>query len=195
MAIHQLPSDLIISDVDITQSTPQFVTSALNKKRRSKDRGIHQLKGSFNITVTGDREQRRFDSWLLKMRGRLNQFPLVLGNRFSVDPSRLQNVTLGSSASIGATSLNIAGFFGNIWEGDYFTLPNDTKVYMAQNDLTSSGGTLQIYPPLRQAQLINTGLVFENIEVLAMLDADEQPVSYTEGGIITEYACKWEEYV
>lgn len=195
MATYTLPTDIIISNVEITQSTPQFVTTSLNKKTRAKDRGIHQIKGTFDITITGDREQRRFESWLLKMRGRLNQFPIELGGRFSAAPTRVRNVTLASGAAVGATSLSISGFVGTIWEGDYFNLPNDTKLYMALNDLSGAGGTLNIHPPLRQSQLINTSLETENVQVLAMLDADEQPVSYTEGGIITEYSCKWEEYL
>lgn len=193
MAILDLPSGIIISDVIVTQITPQFVTTSLNNKRRVKTRGIHQLSGSFKVRVSGDREQRAFDAWLLGMGGRLNQFNLKLGGRFTAETSRVRNVNLSTNVGIGANKLSLANFIGNVWAGDYFNLPNDSKVYMAMNDMSGSGGILNIYPPLRQQQLTNTTLQLNDVNVLAMLDADEQPVTYSEGGIITEYDCKWRE--
>lgn len=195
MAVYDLPQGIIKTSLEVTQSTPQFKTTSLNKKRRSKDRGIHQLKGKIDFKLTGEREQRRFEAWLLKMRGTLNQFNLVLGNRFSAPTNRLNNVRLDSDAGIGAITLNIGGFTGELWEGDYFTMPNDTKVYMALNDLSSSGGTLNIYPALRVAQLTNTRLTTYDVPIRAMLKTDEQLIVYNEAGLITDYTCDWEEYL
>lgn len=195
MAVYDLPTDIIVSNVEVTQSTPQFVTTSLNNKRRTKNRGLHQFKGTFDITITGDREQRRFEGWLAKMGGRLNQFNLILGGRFTVNSTRLRNVTLSTDAGVGSTTLNVSSFIGDLWEGDFFKLPNDNKVYVALNDLSSVGGVLNVQPPLRLQQTAGAPMEFENLSVLAMLDSDEQPVTYAEGGIITEYSCKWEEYL
>lgn len=194
MAVYPLPSDLIISDVKIDHFTPQFVTQSLNLKRRSKDRDLHQLRGTFNIKIVGERQQRQFESWLGKMKGRLNQFEINLGGRFAVPRSRLQEPRTSTLANVGSNEIILSAFTGQIWEGDFLKLPNDNKVYMALNDVTGSG-TLNIMPSLRQSQQPNTQLTMNEVTIIAMLDDDNQSITYSEGGIITDFTCAWKEYV
>lgn len=194
MAVYDLPSGLIISNVNLTHHMPQFVTTSLNLKRRAKDRDLHQLKGTFDVTIASDRDLRRFESWICKLKGRLNQFNLSLGGRFSVPTSRLTNPLLSVDVGTGAVSVSLVAFGGEIWEGDMINFPNDTKTYIAQNDL-SGGGVLNIMPSLRQPQVANSRINMNDTIVTAMLVSDTQPIEYSEAGIITKYTCTWEEYL
>lgn len=194
MAVYDLPSGLIISNVTLKHYTPQFITTSLNLKRRGRDRDIHQLQGTFDVTIASDRDLRRFESWLCKMGGRLNQFNLRLGGRFAIPTSRLTEPTISTPVGIGATSITLYAFNGEIWEGDMLNLPNDTKTYIATNDL-SGGGVLNVKPSIRQQQIANTQVTMNNPTVTAMLDEDIHPIEYSEAGIITSYTCAWKEYL
>lgn len=197
MAIYDLPKDpnIIISDVDITHYTPQFATTSLSLKRNAKDRGLHQLQGSFKVTIAGERQQKKFESWLLKMRGRLNQFNLKLGgSRFSAESHIASEPVLNQNVDIGNTSISITGFSTEVWEGDFFNLLNDNKVYMFVEDATNAG-RVDVIPPIRTTQLSGGLVSMLDVNVLCMLTDDRQQINYNHAGKILEYTCNWEEYV
>lgn len=194
MALVELPSGILISNVEVTHYTPQFVTTSLNLKRNSKDRGIHQLRGTFDVTVSGERENKKFESWLVKMKGRLNYMNLDLGGRFSAASHLSQNPQIAVDTPIGTTQVNVKNIVGEIWEGDFVNFLNDPKVYVIGNDLVGSGN-ISITPALKTIQLNNAVTQMQNVIVRANLTEDMQTLSYNEGGIITEYTCTWEEFL
>lgn len=193
MAIVNLPDGIIISNVNVEHHMPQFVTQSLNLKRTAKDRDIHQLKGTFDITIDDARIQRRFESWLTRMKGRLNQFELELGNRFSASDHLNSVPNVSANTGVGANSIALSNIAGEIWEGDFINFLNDPKVYIIQSDLTSGNGTVNIYPSLRQEQFRDSVVNMSSVIVRAQLTKDAHMVDYTEGGAIHTYSCEWEE--
>ena len=184
-----LPSNLIISNVQIKHDTPVFYNESINRKGNSYDRGVHQLKGSFDVTIQTEEHQRAFESFLIKARGRLNPFYISLGKRFSTN---INNLFLDGIHSIGQNQLGFGLGVGTIYDGTMFTLANDDKVYMTVQDYTHAQ-PIEIFPPLRKAQPDGAAATFRDIKVLARLESDIQMVDYEEAGLMHTSTLNWIE--
>ncbi|AUS01934.1 hypothetical protein NVP3058O_016 [Vibrio phage 3.058.O._10N.286.46.B8] len=190
MAIVQLPSGLIFSNLTVTHNIPNFKTESINMKQKTKGRGLHRMEGTIDVTIGSLREQKAWTSFLLKVQGSLNEFQLDLPLHFKTDiPS---NPTLNSSVSIGATTLRASSFSGLIPEGSCFTLLNDTKIYHVTEDVVS-GSTFTVFPAIRQAQLVNTPMNFKSPVVTVRFSDDPQSIIYSENGLIVEATLDWVE--
>lgn len=184
MAKIPFPTDVIISNVQITHNTPNFHTESLSMKSKAKSRGIHRIEGSFDITIDGLKAQKQWTAFLLKLQGRLNSFELDLPLHFKTE--LYQNPTLATAASIGNNQLNLSGIIETIDAGSCFKLLNDDKTYYVLNDVETDG-LVSVYPALRQAQLIGTELDFKTPKLLVRLDDDAPIITYEESGkIITQ---------
>ena len=190
MAIIQLPTELIFSNLTVTHNIPNFRTESINLKQKTKGRGLHRMEGSINVTVGGLREQKAWTAFLMKIRGSLNEFQLDLPLHFASDINI--NPTLSVAAGVGATQLQVGAFPGIIYAGSCFTLLNDTKIYHITEDVVS-GGTLQVFPAIRQAQLVNTPAEFINPLLTVRFDEDNQSITYAENGLILEATLNWLE--
>ena len=190
MAIIQLPTELIFSNLTVTHNIPNFRTESINLKQKTKGRGLHRMEGSINVTVGGLREQKAWTAFLMKIRGSLNEFQLDLPLHFASDINI--NPTLSVAAGIGATQLQVGAFPGVIYAGSCFTLLNDTKIYHITEDVVS-GGTLQVFPAIRQSQLVNTPVEFINPLLTVRFVEDNQSITYAENGLILEATLDWLE--
>lgn len=183
MIISDFPSDIIISNVQLKHNTPVFYNESISLVGSSKDRGMHRIEGSFDVTMYTEASKRSFEAFLLKARGRLNTFKLPISTGRFVSSTVQSNPTLDGVHNIGSTSLILNAFSGSISAGDLFNVINDNKSYMALDDLTSFG-TIEIYPPLRKLSPDNAQLNFVDPYVLIRLESDIQMIDYTESGNI-----------
>lgn len=183
------PEDLIISNLQIKHDTPVFYNESINRKGTSYDRGVHQLKGSFDLTISTENDQRRFESFLLNIRGRFNPFYLDLGKRFSTN---VNDLFLDGSHSIGQSQLTFDLGAGVIPNGTVFNLANDDKVYMMIQDYLHAS-PVNIYPPLQKAQPNGAPAAFRNVKVLARLESDVQMIDYEESGLVHTITLNWIE--
>lgn len=191
MSFEVIPQNLIISNVTIDHITPNFYAESVNLQGRSRDRGIHRWAGSFDITIADELDKRKFEAFLLKVRGRLNPFYMSFGGRFS-SPGVSGVLALASAASVGDTSIVLKAFSGTVNEGDVFTLPNDDKVYMFMETKNGSG-PINIYPALRQSQVVDGVITVNDVRPLIRLDKDVQTVNYEDTGAIHTATFKWKE--
>jgi len=185
------PHDIaLISNVSITHNTPQYVTESLNLQKRSRDRGIHRIEGTFDVTVEKE-NIRAFEVWLLNVRGRLNTFYLELGDRFTSETAN-NNPLVATQTPAGANSLPINGLSGTVSAGDYFNIANDEKTYMCMVD-TSNVEAMTIFPELRQQANLSSQIVVDQVKILSYLTEDTQTIDYTEAGQIATFSCDFVE--
>jgi len=177
-----LPTNLIVSNVQVKHYTPTFYNESINLKGTSKDRLLHRIEGSFDVNVVGTAAQKSLESFLLKVRGRFKPFYFDLGARFTSE-TVTSTVTVSGAYTAGDTLITLGAFTGSVSDGDLFTVANDNKVYMAM-ETESSGGILEIFPPLMKNIPDATVLDFTNVNVYARLDEDVQSISYEEAGLI-----------
>lgn len=190
MAIIQLPTDLLFSNLSVTHNIPNFKTESINMKQKTKGRGLHRMEGSIDVTIGGLREQKAWTAFLMKISGSLNEFQLNLPLHFRSDI--IYNPSLTVAASVGATQLQVGAFPGTIYAGSCFTLLNDTKIYHITEDV-SSGGIMYVFPAIRQSQLVNTPVEFINPLITVRFTEDKQSISYDENGLITSSTLEWLE--
>lgn len=174
------PSNLLVSNVEISHYTPNYYNEGMSLISSSLDRGIHRLTGSFDVHITSQTDQMAFEAFLMKIRGRLNPFYINLGGRFNTP---ITGVTLSGIHGINVSTLDLGIFSGTIQAGSMFTLVNDDKVYMALDDRTGTG-SVDIYPSLRLAQADAAALNFGNVKILVRLNEDAQFIQYSEAGLI-----------
>lgn len=188
----QLPDGVILSNVNVIHEIPNFKTTSMNRIVKVKGRGIHVFKGNIDVTIGGDvRTQKRYNSFLTKAQGSLNPFELDLSMHFKSE-HMTENPTTLNAIDIGATKMTLGTFVGEVYEGSYFTLPNDSKIYVAQNDATS-GQELSFFPAARQSVLQNGEINFISPVIKARFVGDVQSQSMVENGLILEATLDWEE--
>ncbi|ENM2831980.1 hypothetical protein AB6Q85_002327 [Vibrio cholerae] len=173
-------SDYIVSDVKVKTLTPNFVTESLTGKVNAKSRGLHSLEFKFTITLQGEKDVRKFNALMLKLRGRLNPFILSLTD--TTDGKGYFNplvtdkiIKLTTDTPVGSTNINIAAI-GAVDAGTMFQLPNDTKVYTILDDVKGSG-SVEIYPAIRVAHTASTNLI-TTVEPILRLTGDSYEVTY-----------------
>lgn len=169
---------------------PSFTTTSLNRKTNSRSRGIHQLKGSFDVIVEGIEEQKALEAWFCELGGRANEFEIDLPERFKT--TGISNPLTTSNEGIGTSSMTLSGFTGTITAGSFFNMLNDSKTYISLNTV-SGGGTINFRPALRQSQLTSSLINFTTPTILARLTSDLGTFNYIEQGSIVRYSIDWEE--
>lgn len=172
-------SDYIISDVKVKTLTPNFLTESLTGKVNAKSRGLHSLQFTFSITLVDDRDVKRFNALMMKLKGRLNPFTLSLldgtDGKGSFNPLVTDAILrLTNEAKIGDSVIQVAAN-SLIEAGTMFQLPNDSKVYTILDDVRS--GAVEIFPAIRVAHADNTTLKL-GVEPLLRLDSDEFELTY-----------------
>lgn len=186
---NQLPSG-IISDVTVTENIPVFKTKSLDGRQRIKHRGIHFLSGSFDVTFEDVDDVKAWRGFIVKSRGGQEDFNIDLPMHFKTDVPA-NPVTLGS-VGIGATSCTITGAFaGTIPAGSYFTLPNDKKVYVTEDDITT-GSTFNFFPGSHVVQPSGSAIEFINPVITAQLEDNNQEIDYASGDIVVT-SINWRE--
>lgn len=164
--------DYAIGKVKIEQTTPNFYTETVSGRVRAYSRGLHTLQFKFEVWLPYDTDVKKMNSFMMNCRGRLNPFTLDLGTSsdwFNPLTSPARRITLGANAGVGQTNLVVIGQTSAISPGEYFQMPNDTKLYVVLN---KNGQTLEIFPPLLIAHKATETLDFENPRPLLRLEKD-----------------------
>lgn len=174
-------TDFIISDVSVTNLTPNFYTEASNFKGNSQSRGLHQLEIDFTVNLINQDDIKRFNAFMMKARGRLNPFHLSLQDetdgKGSCNPLFTNaNPFIAAEVNTGNTTITLAGFIGTIPAGSYFQFPNDTKVYMLLDD-AKPNKSVEIFPASRINHSLQERLNFAPAP-LVRLEDDEYTVKY-----------------
>ncbi|HAV1497976.1 TPA: hypothetical protein JG855_002066 [Vibrio parahaemolyticus] len=186
MAKIEFPTGVIISNVSITHEIPTLQTESLSLTSRGRTRGIHRIKGSFDVHITDFEAQQAWTAFLLKMQGRFNSFELDLPRHFKSDA---RNPQLTLAAGIGASTLSVNG--GNyVKVGTCFNVPNDNKTYYITD---INGDQFTIFPKLRTAQLVNTEINVQTPVINCRFAEDNQTVTYSENGMLIKQTINFVE--
>ena len=192
MADNTLPDNLVFSDVVLDIFIPTFTSESLSLKKSSKHRGLHKLSGSIDVTRGGLDEQRAYIAFINKCRGQSATFELDLPLHFSND-GIVGVVQTTASSGVGAVELQLgATFSGFIRAGSMFTILNDDKTYVVEEDVLA-GGIMKFFPAMRLAHPTGTVIEVREPKITARFDVDKQSLSFTDQGQIVTHTIKWEE--
>jgi len=178
----QLPSGVLVTNVSIDHNIPTFTTESINLIQKSKDRGIHRLEGSIDVSMYDETAQREWAGFIARCRGRSREIEVDLPKHFKSDVR--VNPRLTTEASVGATEANLGAFTGTITAGTLITFPNDTKTYVVEEG-ASSGGTIKFYPPLRRLQPFGSTVRVVDPVMTVRFKEDVQTINYGTGHMVT----------
>lgn len=187
-----IPSNLIISDVSITNEHRTYTTESMTGKFVSRDSGVQRFRGTLTLTAEDTfRGAQALNGFLAKLKGRLNEFEISLGGAYASDTYD-GLATVQSTTAIGSSSINLGGLVGSVHVGQVFNCPNDTKLYTCLTDITNSG-VIQIVPEIRTTLNISDVLDFKTPKFTAILDSSESTIQHTENGLISSATLNWVE--
>ena len=191
----QIPSNLIISDVSITNEHRIYTSKSISGIQYRKDSGIQKYYGTITLTASGFDSARILNGFLTKLKGRLNAFEIMLGGAYGYE-SLSDNPKLAASYNIGSDNISISSYSGDVTisAGSVFTLPNETKLYTILDDVSSAGNsTVDIIPSLKIQHSINETINFINPKFTVILDTNNTTITHTHGGLISSVTLNWTE--
>ncbi|WP_188013160.1 hypothetical protein [Photobacterium damselae] len=177
-------AEYIISDVSVTNTTPNFYTESINYIGNALSRGLHRLEVELTVNLTNEQDIRRFNAFMLNNKGRLNPFKLSLlddtdgkgnCNPFYYDAAPM----LANDIKIGNDRMILSGISNAIPAGTMFQFPNDTKVYTFLDDV-SNNKTVRFFPATRLQQPIKARLKL-SVEPLLRLTSDDYQMKFSNG--------------
>lgn len=178
-----LPAGAMITSVSVSHNIPTFTTESLNLKEKSKHRNLHRLEGSLEISLYDLSSQKAWQAFIIKCKGRSESITLDLPLHFK-SSTVLSNPSISTAGSLGNTQIQLSSFSGRIEAGSVVTFLNDTKTYVVEDDV-SGGGLMKFFPPLRQAQLINSRVEVINPVMNVRFNDDVQDIDFGNGQMTT----------
>lgn len=186
-----LPSNLMITDVSVTNYHRAYTTESMSGIRSSSDSGIQWYKGTVTIKAYSYENVRLLNGFLVSLKGKLRNFELPLKGAY-VNPNIGANPILSSSHSKGNSFININHSGAPIVMGSVFTVPNETKLYTLLETANGSGD-YPIVPALKlshaQAEVVN----FMNPVITVSLDSNEVTINHESNGQIATATIAWTE--
>lgn len=181
----------IISDVELTEETPNLFTQSNNYTANARSRGLHRLGFSFDVFLATDQDLKKFRAFYLNTRGRLNPFVLdLMPVGFSVDDTpwynplftSVRNVTVANPIAVGANSMTLAGVSSAIPAGSMFQFPNDSKIYTLLAD-AKANQAVEFFPACRQVVQEKSVLEFD-VKPVLRLDEDKTKMNLSKGSSV-----------
>lgn len=117
------------------------------------------------------------NAFLIKQRGRLESFQIVLPVISDASGSATGSPTVNGSISIGATSFTVAGLTGTLKAGDFIKFASHSKVYMMTED-RAGAGTVTFEPSLVATVSNGSALTYNNVPFTVRLANDVQVFKY-----------------
>ncbi len=190
----QIPSDLIISDVSITNMHRVYSSTSISGIQYRRDSGVQQYRGTITLTAEGFNGAKRLNGFLAKLKGRLNSFEIELGGAYA-EPDINVLPTLINAHGVGSTNINVSGYSGpTILAGSVFTLPNESKLYTILDDIPTSGNpSVDIVPAIKNSHAASEPINFRNPKFTAILDINETTIIHGSSGFIPTAVIAWSE--
>ena len=158
-------------------------SQTISGRQQIRSLGQHawSFKASFHPMI--ESEKAVIDAFLMKQRGRLNTFTVLVPGKSDVQQTITGTVLVNTAHAVGASTVAIDGWSsGNLLAGDPIKFAGHAKVYRLVEDLATPGNAT-IEPPLVTALSNNEGVTINNIEYTmrqASDDYDERVSSTTE---------------
>lgn len=129
-------------------------------------------------------EYRHIDAFIMKQRGMLESFQIVLPIISSKSGTASGTIKTNGAISIGATTFNATGHAGSLHTGDVIKFANHNKVYMITNDVTGHG-PVNFEPPVMVAVPNDTTVVYDNVPFTVRMSNDVQEFNYALDGTVS----------
>jgi hypothetical protein len=189
----QLPSDVYITNVSVTNYHRAYSTESISGIVDSVDSGVQWFHGDLELTAVGYNATRSLNGFLASLKGRVGRFEIKLGGAYSLAELPF-NPTLNVDHSKGAKTLSVNHSGMSVPFGSVFTVPNDPKVYTFLDNL-SGVGTYEVIPALKTAQVSGVPLNFKSPVFTAVLTTNETTITSEENGLINKATIQWRETI
>ena len=160
--------------------------SSTSVSGRTQVRGIGSQRWEFTASfppMSRD-EYGPINAFLLKQRGMLESFQIVLPIISTQSGDASGSKTANGALSVGATTVNLHGGSGTLKAGDVFKFANHSKVYMFTAD-RNGNGNVTFEPPLTTSVANGEGLVITNVPFTVRLNNDVQEFNYATDGTVS----------
>jgi len=190
-----IPSNLMITDVSITNYHRSYGTESMSGLRLAKDAGIQWYKGNITLKAHGYSNVRLLNGFLSSLKGRLHEFELPLNGAYA-NPDIGNNPTFRVVNSVGSNSIDIAHTGSPIVMGSVFNVPNEPKLYILNEEVNgNSQGVYEINPALKKAHTTPEVINFINPVITAVLDGNETTITHEGNGLIASATLSWRENI
>jgi hypothetical protein len=186
-----IPSNLMITDVSITNYHRSYGTKSISGIQLSRDSGIQWYKGNITLQAYGYSNIRLLNGFLSNLKGRLYSFTLPLKGAY-VNPDIGSNPTFSSSHTAGSTTVNVNHTGSIVHMGSVFTVPNETKLFTLGDSIEGTGN-FNINPALKIAHTSPEVLNFINPVMTAILNDNETTITHEGNGMLATATLSWTE--
>ncbi len=186
-----IPSDLIISEVSITNEHRTYHNESISGKFQTKDSGVQRFKGTLILTARGYSGSQTLTGFLAKLKGRLVEYELELGGAY-VSDTISRNPLIDIEAPINSSTVTVNTVVGELKLGQVFNFANDSKLFVCVSD-RSDNGIIDIVPSTRIVAAVGEPLEFISPKLTCVLNSQETTVTHTEGGLISSAMLNWSE--
>jgi hypothetical protein len=188
-----IPSNLMITDVSITNYHRSYSTEAMNGIRKGRDSGVQWFKGNITLQAYGHSNIRLLNGFLASLKGRLYEFALPLNGAYA-NPKLGRNPTFRVLNTAGSNSIDITHTSNLIGMGSVFTVPNETKLYTLLEDVGATG-VYAITPALKREHTSPEVINFINPSITAVLNDNETTITHEGNGLLATATLSWREYL
>lgn len=189
-----IPSQLMITDVSITNYHRVYATRSLSGVQLRRDSGIQWFKGEITLQAYGYDNVRLLNGFLANLKGQLNAFELPLKGAY-VNKGIGSNPKLSMSLNRGSNKIQINHTGSVIGAGSVFTLPNETKLYTLLEDAPKGTGGYSIVPSLKASHSYFETVNFMSPVITAVLDSNETTIRHEGNGQLASATIAWNELI
>lgn len=189
-----IPSELMITDVSITNYHRVYATRSLSGVQLRRDSGIQWFTGDIKLQAYGYDNVRLLNGFLANLKGQLNEFEIPLSGAY-VNPHVDGNPILDGDHTRGDSNITVHYAGTDIAAGSVFTLPNDTKLYTLLEPIDLNYGYYDIVPALKIPHSTSEKLNFKTPVLTAVLDGNETTIRHEGNGKIATCSISWSELI
>ena len=166
------PTSPAFNAINLESVSPTLYSEALSGRQQVRKVGGQKWAFTAEYAAMTRNEFQPVWAFIIAQKGRFGSFSIVPTGIASTNGTGTGVVTC-SAASVGDTSVTIAGLTGDLKAGDFVKFANHDKVYMLTAD-RSGAGAISIEPALIANVSASEGLTYNNVPFKMRLANDLQ---------------------
>lgn len=178
------PSSPGFSAVNFRSTNYNLSSTSLSGRTQVRGLGSQRWEFTAQLPNMSRSEYAPISAFLMKQRGMLESFQIVLPIISEKSGSASGSLTCNGGAGIGATSFTVAGLTGDLKAGDVLKFNGHSKVYMITAD-RSGNGSVSIEPPLISAVTNGEAVSYDDVPFTVRLNNDVQEFPHALDGTVS----------
>lgn len=178
------PSSPGFNAVNFRSANYNLSSTSLSGRTQVRGLGSQRWEFTAQLPTMSRSEYAPVSAFLMKQRGMLESFQIVLPIISEKSGSASGSLTSNGGASVGATAFTVAGLTGDLKAGDVLKFANHSKVYMITAD-RSGNGSVSFEPALIAAVVNGEAVTYNNVPFTVRLNNDVQEFPHALDGTVS----------